>query len=285
MTVTVARHLEPRPDGQAFADRLSERVNQRVDGLEESSSLIDFAFSTALLALQAHCAADPEGSRLETWKAAVTAMQLGSALFAVTGASEGTVECFINDRPRAVPAAGPQSYADADHWLAAFWLALVCRERERMTQLCEIPLDRLQSPEGVYDEYVYHWIDVQQSYQLRRPGLVDKLIATIAAANPEAAVVTLPGVLDGLMYPPIHLFYLVVRGREEEFAPALGEALDLHKTYWSAEDWAAKLDGALALGPLAMACLAFDREFPVDVESPYLPKYLLSGGWLGEFST
>ncbi|MGW2255973.1 immunity 49 family protein [Kitasatospora sp. NPDC001660] len=285
MTVAVARHFVPEPDGQAFAVQLSERVNRRVDGLEESAAMIDFAFSTALLALRAHCAVDLEGARLETWKAAVTAMQVGSALFAVTGASEGTVECFINGRPRAVPAVGRQSYADADHWLSAFWLAVVCRDKERMRQLCEIPLDRLRTVEGVYDEYVYHWIDVQQSYWLRRPGLVDKLIATIEAASPETAVVTPPGVLDGLMYPPIHLFYLLVRGREEEFTPALGKALDLHKTYWTAQDTEDKRDGVLALGPLAMACLAFDWKFPVDVESPYIPKYLVSRGWLGEFPT
>ncbi|MEU8516844.1 hypothetical protein AB0C76_35440 [Kitasatospora sp. NPDC048722] len=50
MTVTVARHLVPQPDGHAFADKLSVRVNRRVDGLEGSAGMIDFAFSTALLA-------------------------------------------------------------------------------------------------------------------------------------------------------------------------------------------------------------------------------------------
>ncbi|MEV6727189.1 MULTISPECIES: hypothetical protein [unclassified Streptomyces] len=51
--------------------------------------------------------ADPEADALETWQATVNAMQLGSALFAVTGTSEGTVECFINGKMRTIKAIGP----------------------------------------------------------------------------------------------------------------------------------------------------------------------------------
>ncbi|MGA5166236.1 Imm49 family immunity protein [Streptomyces lavendulocolor] len=41
----------------------------------------------------------------------------------------------------------------------------------------------------------------------------------------------------------------------------------------------------LALGPLAIACLAYDAGFPIEVESEYLPKHLLTHGWLGEYPT
>ncbi|MGA5420707.1 Imm49 family immunity protein [Streptomyces lavendulocolor] len=41
----------------------------------------------------------------------------------------------------------------------------------------------------------------------------------------------------------------------------------------------------LALGPLAIACLAYDAGFPIDVESDYLPSELLNRAWLGEFPT
>ena len=50
---------------------------------------------------------DPRAAAVETWEAAVNAMQLGSALFAVTGVSEGTVECRINHKLRTLPAVGP----------------------------------------------------------------------------------------------------------------------------------------------------------------------------------
>ncbi|MFF1561866.1 immunity 49 family protein [Streptomyces sp. NPDC058279] len=286
MTTTVARHLVPRPDAEEFADRLSKRMAGYVEELEESAHMIDFTFSSALLALQAHAVADPLGDRLQTWEATVTAMQVGSALFAVTGASEGTVQCFINDKLRTMPVVGHQSFANAGNWLSAFWLAVVCRERKRMTQLCEIPLERLRSPEGTYDEFIYHWIDVQQTYWLRRPGLVEKLMTAFETSNPEVARNTPPDALQGVIYPPLNLFYHFVRKQEAEFSPALAEALNSHKAYWTLdEERATDIDGALALGPLAMACLAYDGKLPVDVESPFIPKYLLEHGWLGEFPT
>ncbi|WP_149827466.1 immunity 49 family protein [Streptomyces tailanensis] len=286
MTVTVARHGAPGPDAERFAERLSERVARRIDALEESTDMIDYAFTSTLMSLRAHCAVDPRAAAVETWEAAVNAMQLGSALFAVTGVSEGTVECRVNRKMRTLPARGPLSTADAGTWLNAFWLAVICREQQRMTELCEIPLERLRSPEGQYDEYIYLWVDTLQTYWLRRPGLVEKLTATFEASDPSVARIAPRDLLQGLLYPPINLFYRFVRRDEEGFSPALVEALELHRAYWTLnEERAADIDGSIALGPLAIACLAYDGGIPIEVESEYLPKHLLQHGWLGEFPT
>ncbi|OUC96329.1 immunity 49 family protein [Streptomyces swartbergensis] len=283
MNVQISRHGLP---ADADAGRLSERVAKRIDRLEESAGMIDFAFNTAVMALRAHCVTDPRAAKAETWDAAVNAMQLGSALFAVTGASEGSVECRINYKVRSLQAVGPLPTADAGNWLTAFWLAAICREPQRMTQLCEIPLDRLRSPEGQYDEYIYHWVDTLQTYWLRRPGLVEKLTATLQTSNPSVARIAPRDLLDGVLYPPINLFYHLVRNDREGFSPALIEALKLHQAYWTlTEERAADIDGSIALGPLAIACWAYDGEFPIEVESEYLPKHLLQHSWLGEFPT
>ncbi|RST14430.1 hypothetical protein E2C00_13450 [Streptomyces sp. WAC05374] len=287
MTRDVPRHGIPSgPGAEALAQRLADHLAGEIDGLESSTELIESTFSTSLLVLNARCAVDPRAARAETWDAAVNAMQLGSAVFAVTGVREGTVECRINRELRPLPAAGPSSMADAGAWLTAFWLAVVCREQERMTQLCEIPLDRLRSPDGRYDAYVHHWIDTLQTYWLRRPGLAEKLTATLRASDPALARNVPRDMLQGLLHPPINLFHHFVRKDEEGFSPALVEALTLHKAYWTlTEDRSTDIDGAIALGPLAIACLAYDGKLPVDVESEYLPEHLLKRGWLGEYST
>ncbi|WP_313906128.1 Imm49 family immunity protein [Streptomyces sp. 130] len=41
----------------------------------------------------------------------------------------------------------------------------------------------------------------------------------------------------------------------------------------------------VALAPPAMACLAADADFPIEIESDYLPLHLLKGTWAGEFPT
>lgn len=170
MTVTIARHIAPRPNAVQFAEQLGADLSEEVNDLEGSPDMIDFTFNTAVMNLRARCVIDPEAAAVESWEATVNAMQLGSALFAVSGSSEGTVECRINHKTRVLPATGKLSAADAGNWLNAFWLAVICREQQRMTQLCEIPLEQLRAPEGQYDEYIYHWVDTLQTYWLRRPG-------------------------------------------------------------------------------------------------------------------
>lgn len=283
MTAQITWHELPTgPD----AERLSERVSRRVDELEESADNIDFTFGTAVMAFRAHCVADPRAARVETWEAAVSAMQLGSALFAVTAGSEGHVECRIDRKVRRIPAIGSLPTAKAGAWLEAFWLAVICREQDRMRQLCEVPLERLRAPEGQYDEYIYHWGDTLQTYWLRRPGLVEKLTKALRMSDPSVATVAPRDLLQGFLYPPINLFYHFVRRDTTGFSPALEEALKLHRAYWTlSEERSTDIDGAIALGPLAIACWAYDGELPIEVESEYLPKHLLQHSWLGEFPT
>ncbi|MFG2308585.1 immunity 49 family protein [Streptomyces sp. NPDC048566] len=291
MTARIDRHgLPTGPEAERFAERLHKHPGRKVDRLEESASTIDSAFNTSVLHLRARCVVDPRAAAVETWEAVVTAMRMGSALFAVTGVSEGTVKGRIDRKVRNVPAAGALSTADAGTWLRAFWLAVICREQDRMAQLCEIPLDRLRAPEGQYDEYIYQWVDALQTYWLRRPdwqaALVEKLTATLERSDPAVASIAPRDLLVGILYPPINLFYHVVRRDEEGFSPALVEALKLHTAYWTLnEERAADIDGAVALGPLAIACRAYDGGIPIEVESDYLPKHLLQRAWLGEFPT
>ncbi|MYQ75478.1 MULTISPECIES: immunity 49 family protein [unclassified Streptomyces] len=287
MTTVIARHNLPSgAEAEEHARQLSEDLVEEIDELDDSSDLIDFTFSSALLTFRAHCAVDPRASKVETWEATVNAMQVSSALFAASAVNEGTVECRVNRKLRTIPAAGPMALANAGNWLSAFWLAVICRDQERMTLLSEIPLERLRSPQGQYDEYIYHWVDTLQTWWLRRPDLADKLIATIEASDPSVAQIAPRDLMDGVLYPPINLFYHYVRQDRDGFAPALADALKLHKAYWTlTEDRAADVDGSIALGPLAIACLAYDADFPLDIESDYLPKHLLQRTWIGEFPT
>lgn len=287
MTVVVKRHdLQGEADTEALANRLSERLVEEINDLEESAALLDFTFGSSILGFRARCAIDPRASKVETWEATVNAMQVSSALFAASAVNEGTVECRINRKLRTIPAAGSMVLANAGNWLSAFWLAVICRDQERMTLLSEIPLERLRSPQGQYDEYIYHWVDTLQTWWLRGPGLADKLIATIEASDPAVAQIAPRDLMDGVLYPPINLFYHYVRQDRDGFTPALTDALKLHKAYWTlTEDRATDIDGSVALGPLAIACLAHDADFPLDIESDYLPHHLLQRTWIGEFPT
>ncbi|HEY9440051.1 MAG TPA: immunity 49 family protein, partial [Streptomyces sp.] len=74
----------------------------------------------------------------------------------------------------------------------------------------------------------------------------------------------------------INLFYLLARKDMDNFGPALADALKLHRAYWTmVDDRREDINSTFALAPLAIACLAFDAGIPLDVESDYLPEFLL----------
>lgn len=280
------RHDSPGPDDEGYARTLGEGLTRIIGRLERSPRNFDMAMIKAHMHVGARLAVNPNASGIDSWEAVVAAMQVGSALFASASATEGTVECRINHELRSIPATGPQSPANAGNWLSAFWYAIVCRDQNRMTQICEVPVDLLRASGAEYDEYIYHWVDALQAYWLRRPGLAEKLVAAIEASYPEVARIAPRDLLQKILYQPINLFHRFLRKDHDGFNKALLEALDLHKSYWTAnEDREEDVSGYLALGPLAIACLAYDADFPINVESDYIPSQLLNRAWVGEFPT
>ncbi|MEU9120145.1 immunity 49 family protein [Streptomyces sp. NPDC048506] len=280
------RGEQENPAGSPTAgiEQLACAVGDFTGRLEQDPSSLGDAFAAALTVAHARCADDPDAAMLETWEAWVTAMQIGSAMFATTLAREGTVECRVSDRVLTLPATGPAPYADARAWLDAFWLALVCREMDRLTLLSQVPLDDLRRA-SAQDDYVFHWIDTLQSHWLRQPmdDIVPKLLATMETSHPHVATRTPKVFLDLVDYQPVALFHRLITNDHAAFAEAFTEALAHHDRYWNGSTNDPR--SRVALGPLAMACLAHDWDFPVDTASPYLPKYLLNRGWYGEFST
>lgn len=291
MTSNVTRHGSPATVDEEAVQELGKGLTkaiQRLDRrLERSPGMFGgIAMNEALMHVHARLALNPNASRIETWEAVVTAMQVHSALFASAAANEGTVECRIDHDMRTLPATGPQVYANAGSWLTAFWFAIACRDQARMTQLCEVSLDLLRASGAQGDEYVYHWVDSLQTYWRETPGLVEKLTTTMNTSSPEIATIAPRDLLQNVLYQPINLFYRFLLKDHDAFNQALLEAVETHKAYWTAdEDRGGRIAGCLALGPLAIACLAYDAGFPIEVESDYLPKPLLERSWLGEFPT
>ncbi|GAA0907089.1 immunity 49 family protein [Streptomyces thermoalcalitolerans] len=286
MTVYVPRHEFPLEGAEVRAEKLDRNARERIGGLERSPDGFNMALGTSLLAAQTHCATDPRAAQLPTWEAWVTAMQVGSALFTAATATEETVSCRIADKPRTIRAVGPRRYTDAGNWLTAFWLAVICREQERMTRLLHVPLPLLRASGAVFDDYIYAWVEALQVAWRQGGDLGELLSAAMGGTAPDSLRVADPELVLKVLYPPINLFCRYLTRQHEEFNEALYDALRWHKEYWNGnEERRGSSSGLVALGPLAVACLAHDAGFPIEVESEYLPKHLLTGSWLNEFET
>ncbi|GAA2286278.1 hypothetical protein GCM10010145_65970 [Streptomyces ruber] len=258
---------------------------QYIGFMEKTPEWFTNALATAVSILDVRCDVDPQADKVETWEACVTAMQVGSALFESAQADTTTIECRIAHKMCTIRA-GALPRAHAGNWLTAFWLACICREKKRMTRLCQFPVARMREAEGDLDAYIYDWVEALQAYWLERPEFGDKLVAAVEGTDPEVLRHASRDSVLQIMYPPMNLLTQLARGDQEKFNAELAKALEWHKEYWTGnEDRALDPEGAIALGPLAVSCLAVEAGFTLTVESEYLPKSLLDGGWVNEFPT
>ncbi|MFJ6524735.1 immunity 49 family protein [Streptomyces longwoodensis] len=276
------------PDPDRLRRVRNERTLRRVEQLEAFPSGLGLTFANALGTAKSQCRTDPTAQKLETWEAWVMATQIGSALFASAVAPPGrSISVVIGHAVRTIPAVGVTHFVDAGTWLDAFWLAVICRDQARMTQLSHVPVETLRASGAVYEAYVYHWVDALQTYWLERPGLGEELTAAFDGTDPERLRFVERELMLKVLYPPVELFFRFLSRDPVTFNEALARAVHLHKDYWTADVEERQETGAgdVALAPLALACLAYDAGWPVEVESEYLPLLLLNRAWVGEFPT
>ncbi|WP_251061119.1 immunity 49 family protein [Streptomyces sp. ISL-100] len=264
---------------------LHESAERLIEGLDADSTDLGDALTLTLTLAKSHCLLDTEAALLPTWQAWINAMQVGSAVFATANTAGEYVHCRIAEKDRTLRTIGPQPYTDAGAWLTAFYLAVVCREKDRLTALCQVPVSLLRESGSRYDEFEYAWVETLQTYWLGGADLAAKLVAAVDSTDPEVATIGDPEGVAKILYPPIELFHRLVRQDQAGFNRALVEALQWHKEYWSTVDRALQSTGLVALAPLAIACLAYDAGFPIETESEYLPIALLERSWAGEFPT
>ncbi|MER5548387.1 immunity 49 family protein [Streptomyces sp. NPDC002589] len=250
---------------------LTHTTAESIARLADSPAGLGEAFASAVALAHAHCTADPDAAHIDTWDAWATAVQLGSALF--TGGK--SQECHLGeDLVRQLPDTPAEPPADARAWLDALYLAIVCRQKDRISRLCQIPLATLRQDDSV-DEYVLHWIDTLQAYFSERPmdDVVKRLLATIETSMPDAVTHAPKDFVNRIDYQPVALFHRLIAGDHDAFTKTLSEALADHGGYWG-ESTAPR--ARIALGLLAMASIAYDYEFPIATKHPYLPTYLLN---------
>jgi hypothetical protein len=285
-TRAITRHQLQVPSTEGVDARIADTVEKGLAEVENDPHVLNRLLSAAQRLMGWRCYLDPTANKVESWEATVLAMQTANAIFEVANAGEGEVRLLLGEQTVTVPAGSTGDIAHAGNWVTAYYLAVICREQDRLKMLAETPIDLLRASGADFDEYIYAWIDTLQTYWQEGPDIGAKLQRAIELTDPEAAEVSADLMLK-VLYPPINLFYRFLENQREEFNDALAQALELNKEYWDTPDEGRNYmpNGTLPLGPLAMTCFAYDAEFPIEVESDYLPKHLVQRTWLGEFPT
>ncbi|MET7718908.1 immunity 49 family protein [Streptomyces sp. NPDC005407] len=171
MATSVSRHDFRTDNAEEAMAPIIKSTKAVLDELETSEFDRFDALGYTLTTAQWHCLTEPTAETFPTWEAWVTAMQVGSALFAAGTAAEGPVPCRIgaDGEVKNPPATGTQDYLHTGNWLTAYYLAAICRENDRVNQLAQVPVSFLRESGAEFDEYIYAWVETLQNAWFGRP--------------------------------------------------------------------------------------------------------------------
>ncbi|SFS94265.1 immunity 49 family protein [Saccharopolyspora flava] len=281
----VERHQIDTGFAATNAPALAASFERNLPKVERNASRLTSLLDIAQMRLGNQCAVDPSADKLDTWVNFTHATQVASAIFAAATAGSDQVECLIDQRFISIPATGPGTASDPARWQTALWLSVIGRDHERIRALCDVEESTLRTGSDTFDDYVYTWIASLQAYFRGELGEVSDLLQeTTRRLSPNSATRTHPALLDNIVRPQLLLFLQLVGNDETKFNGQLQEALEAHRTFWTADAKARTNPvGYLALAPLAFTCVARDLGLTISVESDYMPTNLIRGSWITEF--
>ncbi len=175
----------------------------------------------------------------------------------------------------------PQAKTDfmsVDHWKLAYDACMLLRDMDGLRFLATIPEEvfeksnnRASAFDLAYYRFMAHFFNGGKN-----TGAL--LIDAMEEGSKPQSNPTRTKFVDLVRYPELQLMEDFVRGDSAAFNNDLYDALVSHKKYYGTSENGFATPGWIAL-PLLSACtLASDgKKFPIEVESDYLPTWLILG--------
>ncbi|SDM68668.1 immunity 49 family protein [Allokutzneria albata] len=263
----VDRHEADADVADREGDLLTAQLNELI---EQDPGQLHVIGPKALQETGYHLINDEQGSWIHTWDSITLAMQAYHGIFERAMTTRET-SIRLRDDKVLLPPTGATQHTNADTWLKAMYLSMICRDRERINDLVRVPEELRRSSGAEHDEAVHEWISVLHGYWYGGYSMSKRSLEAV----PQD---------DDLLYPTVELFYQISEDDQTGFTDSLARALERHRRYWTrTEERAKEPEGFLALAPLALAGRALESGWlSVTVRSPYLPLTLLNGGRVGE---
>lgn len=189
-----------------------------------------------------------------------------------------TIEVPVGEHRALLLSYGPESRSHAIAWHKAWYTALMSRDEASLAALATISDDVLRASPTECDEYAFAWKAALIAFREDPSAALPHIERAVALTAEDQIRVSQKraAASEGAAYA---MLAPLATGHTAEFQTALVAALEAHKKFWETRAKSHYLDGWLALGPLALCCLARDRGVPVDVESEYLSPYLIERRW------
>lgn len=197
--------------------------------------------------------------------------QLGAVLHSVRPRGS-PVEFPLADRRVTMESAGPNGQSDMVAWMQGWYGALIAREADVFQGLRAIPDPALDASAHV-DTYHYAWKKALLALDSDAAMVIAEVEQAIRLTDSGFISEAKPGVprVAAALFP---MLSAITRDDGVAFNDALVDALEAHRDFWGNEiphgpgSW-------IALGPLALCCLAHDRGMAIEVDSDYLLPALI----------
>jgi hypothetical protein len=271
MTI-VLRHVTDVERARKQVAALETKPARFLQLLEKNTAALDAVLNWTLSTLQCRSLLDPVAKDPAIWRDLRISAQAATAIFVAAETPAGQIECEVGG-PVRFAATGPRDAANAGAWLRAMWLAVIDRNDDLIQQLCAVSLDTLRASGAEHDAYIYPWVEVVRNFVAHKEISAELFTAALDGTDPDNARIMIQ-----LIYPPIQMFYHLLRRDGEKFNTAFEQALEQHKKYWTGHlERADQPDGYIALAPLAIAVLARSVGLSITVESEYAPTNFVHG--------
>jgi Immunity protein 49 len=173
-----------------------------------------------------------------------------------------------------------ESYVNAAHWLYAFMLANITRDREVLGFLQEVPSDLFRQSSTVAGQSAYDEIEAYRDLLSGLPftqGAAFRAYESYMATAAQERTARAKSIrLQTLPY--IQTLKSLDAGDFPGFNEALTQALLGHKKYWSSSEKLRQTpDGWVSISLTAVAAIAYDRGMKIEVESDYMPASWVRG--------
>jgi|GEM_PF-2354813 len=192
----------------------------------------------------------------------------------------GQPSVLIDGKPVAFDSVSDNSILNASEWIDAFYLGCIARRTENLDALCKIPLQMIRQSTTVDLDFRYSFVETLQAMHLKwpNPETGELLLSALEQTDPDQYILRAPDWVLSLDVEQLGLLGRFLSGDTVAFESALIKAVHSHKQFWSKkEDRRKDSTGFLSFPLTAIASLAYDNGFRFDLDSEYVPMWLVTG--------